>query len=542
MPKARSTTSSSDLRTTPATLDVAKITHLQGLREQAQKQWKIRNLQPFFPAMEQLFKLDHVRMPFHYGLKTKQTVQTISSPEKVFSSSGQETPVHRKTTMVLSPFRWMRGDFGSSGLPVDQETSHLIRNKLQTPHNAAYVGGLIATALSETGCLHFPVVYGTYVGLAEEFQLNISDDYEDLCDRPWFVQNIGHTFELRLKEQVKAGASTPLCITNESVELDVQELEPVEGVQTSPAEGADMIPFEPSEEEEDDEEEDSSHASTDYIFEIRSCSSDGSSPIGQEEEEEEPYAHAVFRDVQVQTTVMEKCTDTLYHLFKANPETEKRMAWLGQVVMALTFAQRNFGFVHNDLHVNNIMYVPTTLPHLLYNVAGVYYRIPTYGYIMKIIDFDRATYSIKLPGMRESRFFMSDQFQIDEEAGGQYNTEPFYNNKYPEIKPNASFDLVRLATSLFWDCFPLGPFEESYQTDALFQLLLSWMTLPDGSSILFRNLAEKDAHDRFHGFHLYKKIARACKDTAVPRKQLEKFSHFTFVPVVLAERCLFIEP
>ena len=445
--------------------------------------------------------------------------------------------MHRKTTMILSPFRWMRGDFGSSGLPVDQETSTLIHQKLQSSNNAAYVGGLIAAALSESGCQHFPTVYGTFVGLAEEFQLNISDDYEDLCDRPWFIQNIGHTFELRLKEQVKSSAMTPLCISDETVDLDVEELEPVDGgVQAS----ADEIPQLESE-EEDDEEEDSSHASTDYIFTIRSCSTDGTSLIGAEDEEEEPYAYALFKDVQVQTTVMEKCTDTLYHLFKENPSTEKRLAWLFQVIMGLSYAQRNFGFVHNDLHVNNIMYVPTTAEFFYYNVAGVHYKVPTYGCLLKIIDFERSTFSIKLPGMRESRFFMSDQFQVDEEAGGQYNTEPFYNAKYPEIKPNPSFDLVRLATSLFWDCFPLGPFEESYQTDGLFKLLMTWMTLPDGTSIMFRNLAEEDAHDRFHGFHLYKKIARACKDTAVPRKQVEKFSQFKVDSIPVSEKVLLIE-
>jgi hypothetical protein len=32
---------------------------------------------------------------------------------------------------------------------------------------------------------------------------------------------------------------------------------------------------------------------------------------------------------------------------------------------------------------------------------------------------------------------------------------------------------------------------------------------------------KKDSkHDRFHGFDLYKAIARYCKDTAVPRKEI----------------------
>jgi hypothetical protein len=281
---------------------------------------------------------------------------------------------------------------------------------------------------------------------------------------------------------------------------------------------------ETSEYEEECDQEDGT--SIDYIFDIHTCSSeheyheDGS---GFEDEEEESFAHAVFKDCPVQVTVMEKCTGTLYDLFKEHAEQEKRCAWLCQVVFALSFAQRRFGFVHNDLHVMNVMYVPTDKEFLYYTMSGKTYRVPTFGKLIKIIDFDRACFSIKLLKMKDSKFFMSDQFQQEEEAGGQYNVEPFYNSKYPEVKPNPSFDLVRLATSLFWDVFPAGPLYPAYQNDRLFQLIMSWLTLPDGTSILFRNLKENDTHERYSGFHLYKAIAKYCKDTAIPRKQIEKF-------------------
>jgi len=82
------------------------------------------------------------------------------------------------------------------------------------------------------------------------------------------------------------------------------------------------------------------------------------------------------------------------------------------------------------------------------------YRVPTYGYLIKIIDFERGIGMVKLTGMKEPKLFMSDHFSIDEEAGGQYNFEQWYVSKYPVIKPNPSFDLVRLATSFcFGTCF-----------------------------------------------------------------------------------------
>lgn len=530
----------SDLRTTSVPLDVQRIHHLQGLREQAQKHWKIRNLQPYFPAMEPLFKLDNVKMPFHYGLKVGSPLQTIASRDTIFCG-GTEIPVFRKTTMLLSPYRWMKGDFGCSGLPVDQETSEEIRDKIHMPHNAAYVGALIAVLLSESPCAHFPRIFGTYVGLAESYEMNISDDYEDLCQRPWFLQNIGHFFDLRLKQGLRAHAmdeQAPLHMEDSDLTIDATPLEPLPNTETAAMPELEEVNLSESEEEEED---DTDSASLEYIFGIESCHSEGQEN-GAEEEDEEPFAHAVFHDVQVQTTLLEKCVGTMHELFRDNPSTEKRVAWLYQVIFALAYAQRTFGFVHNDLHVNNVMYVPTIKEAFYYNHAGILYRVPTHGYLLKIIDFERSTFSVRLPGMREPRFYMSNQFELDEEAGGQYNTEPFYMNKYPEIKPNPSFDLVRLAYSLFWDCFPEGPFHSEYKDDALFELLIRWLSLPDGKSVLFRDPTNKDAHDRYHGFHIYKAIARFCKDTAVPRKQIERCEHYKVDRVPPGEPCLVIDP
>jgi len=107
---------------------------------------------------------------------------------------------------------------------------------------------------------------------------------------------------------------------------------------------------------------------------------------------------------------------------------------------------------------------------------------------------------------------------MDEDASGQYNSEPFYEPKHDTIKPNPSFDCVRLATAMFWDLFPEGPECKEYTSNPIFKTIVRWMTLEDGSSVLF---GKKDsAHERYHGFHLYKAIARYCKDTAVPRKEL----------------------
>jgi hypothetical protein len=141
--------------------------------------------------------------------------------------------------------------------------------------------------------------------------------------------------------------------------------------------------------------------------------------------------------------------------------------------------------------------------------------------------------------MKEAKFFMSDHFAVNEEAGGQYNYGPFYLAKFPEIKPNPSFDLVRLSTSLFWDLFPEGPNHEEYLKNPIFCYFVKWLTIEDGKSIMF---GSKDPHhDHYHGFTLYKAIARYCKDTAIPRKELPNLRVFYETTTPLGEDILVID-
>ena len=378
--------------------------------------------------------------------------------------------------------------------------------------------------------------------MADKPTIDISDDYADLSERSWFSSNIGKTFEIKLTDEVHSGEfkHTRGARANVLLGEDVS-LGDVPVMDTTPVEAqiADMNPMMRDEDTDDDDESDSSSVSTSYVFGMKSCSCASDEESDNEDEEDEPFAWASFNNVPVQITVMEKCTGTFHELCETTTDTTKHLAWLTQVIFALAFAQRNYGFTHNDLHSNNVMYIPTDKEFFYYNHAGSFYRVPTYGYLIKIIDFERGIGSVKIMGMKEPKLFMSDHFSIDEEAGGQFNVEPWYIQKYPEIKPNPSFDLVRLATSMFWDLFPEGPECLDYRANPVFIRFMKWMTTEDGGSVLF---GKKDAkHDRYHGFHLYKAITRYCKN-AVPRNELILLkSVYSVESVPAGEDCCVIE-
>jgi len=513
---------SSELKAPPLSIQVSKQ---KDLKQQGSQHWGVDHIQPFFPTLETMFKVEHIENVRDHGLRLENGIQTILSKNRIMTLNGTSKDIHIKQTMLVDSIKWMRGDYGGSlGIPSTSHATKAIYDKIQLPHNAAYVGSLFSAMFSHTKCIHFPEVYGVYTGVAKKHTIDISDDYPDLIEKSWFSQNVGTYYDLKLADYLETpgfnhtrNAKLEVRMEEETTLGDIGELEGI------PADNDINLPeMNPVFGEDDcgnDSHSDSSSVSTSYLFEIESCKCSEDEDV-DESEGDEGFASATFTNVPVQLTVMEKCEGTLYQLMCLETDTNKHMAWLSQILFALTFAQRTFGFIHNDLHSNNVMYVSTDKEYLYYKIEGQTFKVPTHGYIIKIIDFERGTGSVRVAGMKQAKMFVSDHFSPNEQAGGQYNVEPFHVSKIDSIKPNPSFDLVRLATSLFWDLFPEGPDCTDYTTNPIFNTLIRWMTLEDGTSVLFGKINQK--HERYHGFELYKAIARYCKDTAIPRKEIQK--------------------
>lgn len=517
---ARRIQKNTELKSSSTPMTIHKY-DMNTLKTQGNMYWNIQNLQPFFPSIEKLFKTENLENTASYGIRFQEEIMSIIGENTIRTTSGKEVQIHRKTTMLLSPFKWMKGTYGSAlGIPTTSESATAVNSKLQNTNNAGYVGALVSAVLSNSGCLHFPKVYGVFTGTSGEHIIDISDDYGEISERPWFSQNIGKLFDIKLSEVVQNHvefrhtrcARTSLQLGDDISLDDIPVLDaPVVGDVIM----GEMNRIVNDDVDENDVNSDSSSVSTQDMFEIVSCMCDDSDDEEEDIDEDEscePFAWATFKNVPVQITLMEKCTGTLYELMMMNLDPEKHLAWMTQVMFALAYAQRNFGFTHNDLHANNVMYVPYNKEFLYYNCGGQLYKVPTFGYLIKIIDFERGIASIKIAGMKEPKVFMSDHYDLEEEAGGMFNYDAYYTPKYPEIKPNASGDLVRLATSLYWDLFP-----EEDSNSRLCGMMKRWMATETGSVMFGKN---DPHHDRYHGFELYKAIVRFCKDSAVPRKEI----------------------
>jgi len=221
----------------------------------------------------------------------------------------------------------------------------------------------------------------------------------------------------------------------------------------------------------------------------------------------------------VQVICMENCENTFDDLIINKTLTnDEWFSALMQIIMILITYQKMFAFTHNDLHTNNVMYVSTQKKYIYYIYKKKKYRVPTFGKIYKLIDFGRAIYKFN------GKLFCSDSFQTGGDAATQYNTEPYFNDKKPRLEPNFSFDLCRLACSIF--DYVVDDFVTIKNIDEctpLVKLIIEWCIDDNGINILYKN----NGDERYPDFKLYKMIARYVHNHT-PQSQLERkeFSKF----------------
>ena len=250
-------------------------------------------------------------------------------------------------------------------------------------------------------------------------------------------------------------------------------------------------------------------------FKVFSLDGDYPTPLQKGKDDDADEHVLELTNVPVQVTCYERLDDTLDSFIKAVKTEEEMASILFQITFGVGFAQEKYGFTHNDLHSSNIMYTSTKKKYLFYQIDDTFFKVPTFGKIMKIIDFERGVFQWN------NHLFFSEVFNQDGDATGQYTFLPHHNIKSVKtftkealgkvkklILPNPSFDLCRLATTIYPDVPSHFP--------KIRALLKKWLTDSENEDI--RQYTE---------FNLYKMIAKQVR-SAVPRAQFkdEAFNSF----------------
>ena len=238
---------------------------------------------------------------------------------------------------------------------------------------------------------------------------------------------------------------------------------------------------------------------------------------------EEEVINATIPKFPVQVICMENCEKTFDELILTNELSQEE--WLSafmQIIMILITYQKSFSFTHNDLHTNNVMYVKTDKKYLYYCYKKNIYKVPTFGRIFKIIDFGRSIYKFN------GGIFCSDSFNIGGDAATQYNTEPYFNEKKPRLEPNFSFDLCRLACSIYDYVVDetVDVQDLNKCNDPIKKLIIEWCLDDKGINMLYKN----NGNDRYPDFKLYKMISRYVHNhtpqAQLKRPEFKKYANF----------------
>ena len=513
-------------------------------------------LQTYFPTMSKIFRITkHQAQDAWLDSKLRMVDLDISGTSGVcqvglvpnVDGSGEAVPESRpaflKVTHLLDPIRWMKGYYSlpkQPGLPWHAKTWTTACTKLQDPSNQAYVEAVASYALGrirDAGLSpHFNQFYGAFCAQADLYRYNLTEEFKSFRNTRWFWH--GQKRGL-YKLHVVYSNNPSVAVTGDSLNELLRE----PSVMSSESDSVEDEEEEVEVEECDDDmgEATSLHSDkmSDLSFTEERADAEDDTATESTELEDEYRIYAEIHDFPVMMIGIEQNEGTMDALLDdyslvgttpGTPEWEIRWsAWIFQVLAALSVAQSLFGFTHNDLHTNNIVWTTTTEEYMYYTKrSGEIFRVPTFGKLFRIIDFGRSIFSIN------SQQFISDDFKSGNDAEGQYCFKPLHPKPIHEVAPNPSFDLCRLAVSLFDALYPDPPEEKEggvtlssedgldmiETVSPLYNALWSWMIDDEGRNVLI----ESSGEERFPDFDLYKHIA-ASVHGAIPAQQ---FTHPAF--------------
>ena len=469
----------------------------------------------------------------------------------------QDVSGFRKITHLVDPVRWIQGEYGipkTPSLPWSAASWGSAWKKLQDPMNQAHVEALATYGFGKLRELeytpHFHHFYGAFCSIAEDYAYNITDSYMSYRHCRWFWNGQNNeVFKIGFEESV------PDDVRKAVLEMPEDVHSGSEGSGDSGSEGSEGSGDEDS---SDDIEElggaecpinetaslHSIHSATGSMIElatetgshITNGDSDDDTTDDDDSESDDLNIFAEIKKFPVMMIYTESSEGTMddllddYTEIGAKPGTPEWdtmwSAWIFQVVSALCAGQTLFGFTHNDLHSNNIVWSRTDKKYLYYSTRdGVHFAVPTFGKIFRLIDFGRSIFTIN------DKTFYSDDFRPGNDAADQYNFGDFRDKSEKEVLPNPSFDLSRFTVSIFESLFPCSPQArvdgallsrepglEIWETKSdLYNLLWSWLLCDDGHNVLM----EADGKERYPDFDLYKIISTNVHG-AVPSQQIRK--------------------
>jgi len=556
------------------------------LFETFEKELQVYNIQNYIPLYTRYFNLNESNYE-KINLNHYNTILDIEKKEtdNIFNVKlKNEKKEHlRKSFFKFSPLfdpvKFMVGKYSHIDkekmvklpkLQVDTGYTKKVLDINNTSYVDSFFSYLTSILLNEHKFINGLDFYGSFLCIQKKHFLNIYDDLEYLYGSKYFHNNKNELFEAEdidenMLEDDTRSHRKKLKLSNDNIDLKAENLNEnmfedifeltEENLKTHDGDNLELCEFNPKikksnessdskktnstcssrtsntddsgrDEDLTDGEEDEDSETENKDSELNSCTNSDMSDYSSANDKE--YIKANIYDFPVQIICLEGLDNTLDSLLEVDEKDEMEddewVSCLFQIIMSLIVYQKCFGFTHNDLHSNNIMYTKTDKTYLIYKYEKRYYKVPTFGRIYKIIDFGRAIYK------HDGKNFCCDAFSSKGDASSQYNFEPYLNENKPRLEPNPSFDLCRLACSLF-DYFydDIDEVKEiDEQDDPIATLISEWCKDDKGRNMLYKTNGE----ERYPEFKLYKMIARTVHNH-VPSKVI---NHWLFKKLIVNKK------
>lgn len=494
---------------------------------------EVNNLQSYFPTLC-LFERKNNKYSKWLSPELKnQLVNVTDYINKIGSVKTEKGYIfsrhfHIKYVPILDPIELLKNGYIESNvsvwMPTRKKKIKDTTEKVNSYYNSAYCESicsiLTSSIVDNKYCPHFGSLYGIYNGIVEDYEQDFSEEYTRFKDESWFKKALKNKKCKIIFLEEFSNDSTNNSLNSSSSILD-------DTVGQSHENNTEVII-------NDDilKELDMNKYNFDEINNLNTKNTNSSSGSNYEDI---IACKIILNELPVQIFLQEKIDITFDDLFKILcqeiKETlyevksklniwilyikkkiimKKLLSWIFQICVGLTCANHHLNFVHNDLHIENVMCEKTKEEFIYYKISNNYYKVPTHGYIMKIIDFGRATF------IHNNELIMGDVFSNKGDAGDQY-TYPYEQeeksmlyetesddesideyteyDKNQETTPKFSFDLSRFSCSLIeeldselwhdFETFPIGNFIIALSKDK------------DGMNLL-----------NLDGFDLYKHLSR----------------------------------
>jgi hypothetical protein len=441
----------------------------------------------------------------------KNEFYTKSKDYEDYKNYIVEKEIFIKSNPILDVLQFMEGCYDFNSI-IPSSKSYETNKKINNWNNNAYIeimGCYILNKLNKNNYTNiFPEFYGCFNGISKSYEHDISEDYNFINSDDWFMEKNGTEFEIihdnsladfdklslenleKLNMKKMKGGADEIELIDSDVEIDLDiDMEEIYKQKE--------ISISKSNSSESNDSCSSNINCSEDDSSISDSSSDGTWFTDSSNESVICADYwAKVSNIPIEILCIESFETTLTDLEREGIE---ELEWLGilfELSFGLAAGQKHLNYIHNDLHSDNIMFNKTDEKYRYFKYEDIYYKIPTFGREIKIIDFARSIFKVK------NHIYYSDVFERNGDAGGQYGYPP---SKFLKTKMNYNFDLARLATTII----------EYFDTSSpIFNLLMEWTNFKeDGIS---KNFVQLDDN-----FSLYITITKYARNS-LPKNQLKK--------------------